>query len=328
MKVSNETKVGALTVIAVTLLVLGFNFLKGKSLLKKSNVIYARFPDVGTLEISNLVKIKGFRIGNVYKIENFDKDVSEVIVTITLLEEVNIPKNSVAIINSSLTGNPSISILPGNATTFIAKGDTILSSSNPDILAKVMNSVDPVMANIKQAVDSLKLVLSNLNSVFDEGTKANLKAVIANLKTSSNNLSVLLNTKDGAMAKTLHNFEIFTTNLNQNNDKINTTVENLKNTSQKLSEIEIKETVTKLNNTIAELQGIIQKANTSTGTLGLLINDPRLYNNLQNTSRSLNILIDDLKLHPKRYISFSVFGKKDKSEPLKAPLADSINNQK
>lgn len=328
MKVSNETKVGALTVIAVTLLVLGYNFLKGKSLLKKSNVIYARFADVGALEISNMVKIKGFRIGNVYKIDNMDKDVSEVIVTINMTEDINIPKNSVAIINSSLTGSASISVLPGNASSFISFGDTLQSSSNPDILSKVMTSVDPVMANVKQAIDSLKLVLSNLNSVFDEHTKANLKAVIANLKTSSDDLTVMLNSKNGALAKTLNNVETFTTNLNGNNEKLNTTIENLKNTSQKLSELELKETVANLNNTISQLQGILQKANKGEGTLGLLINDPKLYNNLQNTSRSLNILLDDFKLHPKRYVSVSVFGKKDKTEPLKAPLADSINNQK
>ncbi|MEQ1798281.1 MAG: MlaD family protein [Lacibacter sp.] len=328
MKVSNETKVGALTVIAVTLLVLGYNFLKGKSLLKKSNVIYARFADVGALEISNMVKIKGFRIGNVYKIDNMDKDVSEVIVTINMTEEINIPKNSVAVINSSLTGSASISVLPGNATSFISFGDTLQSSSNPDILSKVMTSVDPVMANVKQAIDSLKLVLSNLNSVFDEHTKANLKAVIGNLKTTSDDLTVMLNSKNGALAKTLNNVETFTTNLNGNNEKLNTTIENLKNTSQKLSELELKETVANLNNTISQLQGILQKANKGDGTLGLLINDPKLYNNLQNTSRSLNILLDDFKLHPKRYVSVSVFGKKDKTEPLKAPLADSINNQK
>jgi phospholipid/cholesterol/gamma-HCH transport system substrate-binding protein len=328
MKVSNETKVGALTVIAVTLLVLGYNFLKGKSLLKKSNVIYARFTDVGSLEISNLVKIKGFRIGNVYKIENMDKDVSEVIVTINMIEEVNIPKNSLAVVNSSLTGNSSISILPGNATSFLSFGDTIQSSNNPDVIAKVLGAVDPVMANIKQAVDSLKLVLGNLNSVFDEHTKANLKSVIANLKTSSDDLTVMLNTKNGALAKTLNNVESFTGNLKGNNEKLNTTIENLKNTSQQLSEVQIKETVTNLNNTITQLQGILQKANKGDGSLGLLINDPKLYNNLQNTSRSLNILVDDLKLHPKRYVSLSIFGKKDKTEPLKAPLADSINNQK
>lgn len=328
MKVSNETKVGALTVIAVTLLVLGYNFLKGKSLLKKSNVIYARFSDVGALEISNLVKIKGFRIGTVYKIDNMDKDVSEVIVTINMIEDVHIPKNSVAVINSSLTGNASISVLPGNAKDFLSLGDTIRSTNNPDILSKVMTSVDPVMANIKQAVDSLKLVLGNLNSVFDEHTKENLKTVIANLKTSSGNLSLLLDTKDGSLAKTLKNVEGFSTNLNNNNEKLNATIDNLKNTSQQLSEVQIKETVTNLNNTITQLQGILQKANKGDGTLGLLINDPKLYNNLQNTSRSLNILMDDLKVHPKRYVSLSIFGKKDKTEPLKAPLADSINIQK
>lgn len=327
MKVSNETKVGALTVIAVTLLILGFNFLKGKTILKKSNVLYARFPDVGSLEVANLVKIKGFRIGNVYKISTLDKDVSEVIVTINLIEEVNIPKNSVAVINSSLTGSASISIIPGNASDFLAKGDTVLSSSNPDILAKIMTSVDPVMANIKQAVDSLKLVLGNVNSMFDADTKANLKHTIANLKTTSDNLAILMNSKNGALAKTLNNVETFTTNLNTNNEKLNTTIDNLKNTSQKLTELQLKETVANLNSTITQLQGILQKANNGDGSLGLLINDPKLYNNLQNTSRSLNILLDDFKTHPKRYVSFSVFGKKDKSEPLKAPLADSVNQK-
>ncbi|MFT3844560.1 MAG: MlaD family protein [Lacibacter sp.] len=328
IKVSNETKVGALTVIAVTLLVLGYNFLKGKSLINKSDVVYARFSDVGPLEISNMVKIKGVRIGNVYKIQPADKDVSEVIVTITMTEDVNIPKNSVAVINGSLTGSASINIIPGNAASFIQYGDTLISEKNPDLISKVMENIDPVMANIKHAVDSLKLVLGNLNSLFDENTKANIKSAVANLNTSSAHLSVLLNTKDGALAKTLNNAQTFTGNLNTNNEKLNATIENLKITSQKLSEVQIKETVTNLNNTITQLQAILQKANKGDGSLGMLINDPKLYNNLQNTSRSLNILLDDLKVHPKRYINISVFGKKDKSEPLKAPLADSIHNQK
>lgn len=328
INVSNETKVGALTVIAVTLLVLGYNFLKGKSLIQKSNVIYARFTDVGALEISNLVKIKGFRIGNVYKIKNMDKDVSEVVVTINMIEDVNIPKNSLAVVNNSLTGNASISVIPGDASAFLKYGDTIQSSNNPDVISKLMNSVDPALVNIKEAVDSLKLVLSSINSVFDETTKANLKAAVANLKNTSANLSVLLNSKDGDLAKTLKNAQVFSDNLNQNNEKLNTTIENLKNTSQKLTEVQIKETVANLNNTITQLQTILQKANKGEGSLGLLINDPKLYNNLQNTSRSLNILVDDLKMHPKRYVNISIFGKKDKTEPLKAPLADSINNQK
>lgn len=328
MKVSNETKVGALTVIAVTLLVLGYNFLKGKSLIKKSNVIYARFPDAGALEASNPVKIKGYKIGNVYKIDRIDKNVSEIVVAINLQEPVNIPNNSIAIVNSGLTGVNVLNIIPGNSTSLLKIGDTLHSGNNPDLLSKIMTSIDPVTASIKQAVDSLRMVLSNVNSLFDENTKANLKNVIANLKTSTASLSVMLNAKDGALAKTLNNAETFTTNLNKNNEKINATMDNLKVTTEKFKNLQLQETITNLNNTVAQLQSVIQKANSKDGSLGLLINDPKLYNNLQNTTRSLNILLDDLKTNPKRYVNVSVFGKKDKSTPLTAPLADSANNNK
>jgi len=327
-KVSNETKVGALAVIAVTLLVLGYNMLKGKNLIERSDVIYARFPDVGALEISSPVKIKGYRIGNVYGISSADDNVSEVIVAINVDQKVNIPVNSLAVVNGSLTGITTLMIKTGNATSYIKKGDTLNSEVSADLMAKINSSIDPVLVNIKQAVDSLKLVLGNLNSVFDEGNKANLKAVIANLKNTSANLNELLNSKDGALAKTLNNAETFTTNLNKNNESLNKTIENFKTTSQKFSELELKETINGLSQTVNQLQTVLDKINKGDGSLGLLINDKKLYNNLENTVRSVNTLIDDLKMHPKRYVSISVFGKKDKSTPLTAPLADSVNNQK
>lgn len=325
MTVSNETKVGALTVVAVTLLVLGYNMLKGKNLIKRSDVIYARFADVGSLEISSPVKVKGFRIGNVYSIESSDENISEVIVAINVDQKVNIPVNSMAVINGSLTGSTSLNINPGNATTYIKVGDTLRSEPSADLMSKLNSSVDPVLANIKQAVDSLKMVLSSFNSVFDEGNKANLKAVIANLKNTSANLTELLDSKDGSLAKTLKNAETFTTNLNKNNENLNATIENFKTTSKKFSELELKETINGLNNTVTQLKDVMEKINKGDGSLGLLVNDKKLYNNLQNTVRSLNILLDDLKTHPKRYVSFSVFGRKDKGTPLNAPLADSTN---
>jgi phospholipid/cholesterol/gamma-HCH transport system substrate-binding protein len=327
MTVSNETKVGALTVIAVTLLVLGYNMLKGKNLIKRSDVIYARFADVGSLEISSPVKVKGFRIGNVYSIEASDENISEVIVAINVDQKVNIPVNSLAVINGSLTGSTSLNINPGNASNYIKVGDTLRSEPSADLMSKLNSSVDPVLANIKQAVDSLKMVLSSFNSVFDEGNKANLKAVIANLKNTSANLTELLDSKDGSLAKTLKNAETFTTNLNKNNENLNATIENFKTTSKKFSELELKETINGLNNTVTQLKDVMEKINKGDGSLGLLVNDKKLYNNLQNTVRSLNILLDDLKTHPKRYVSFSVFGRKDKGTPLNAPLADSTNKQ-
>jgi phospholipid/cholesterol/gamma-HCH transport system substrate-binding protein len=311
--VSNETKVGALTVIAVTLLVLGYNMLKGKNLIKRSDVLYIRMADAGPLEVSSPVKIKGYKIGNVYSIGSKDENVSELIIAVNLV--------------GSLTQAASLNITLGDSKSYVREGDTINSVVTPDLLTKIGDNVDPVLANLKQAVDSMKLLLGNLNSVFDEGNKANLKAVIANLKNTSANLNELLNSKDGALAKTLNNAEQFTANLNKNNENLNKTIENFKNTSQKLSELELKETVASLTQTVNQLQTVLDKINKGDGSLGLLINDKKLYNNLENTVRSVNILIDDLKTHPKRYVSFSVFGRKDKGTPLIAPLADSTNKK-
>jgi phospholipid/cholesterol/gamma-HCH transport system substrate-binding protein len=323
MQISNETKIGALTIVAITLLVLGYNFLKGKDLTRKSNVIYAKFTDVGALEISNPVKIKGFRIGNVYQIGNSDKQVTEVIVTINLQEDVLIPKNSVAVISSSLTGTSSINIMPGNASQYLKAGDTLQSSNNPDLVGKVMNSLDPILISAKQTIDTLKRVLINFNDILDPQTKANLQKIIANLESGTENLNGLLDNQNGALAKTLVNAEEFTRNLNQNNEKLNASIENFNQFSEKLTDLELKSTVDELNTTITQVQTLIGKFNQSDGSIGLLLNDPKLYNNLEQTAKSLNTLLDDFRIHPKRYVSFSLFGKKEKTLPLTAPLSDS-----
>ncbi len=219
MQVSNETKIGALTVVSVALLVIGYNFLKGKNLTKKSNVIYAKFSDVGALEISNPVKIKGFRIGNVYHIGNVDKEVSEVVVTINLQEDVLIPLNSIAVISSSLTGTSSINIMPGTEKKYLQEGDTLQSSNNPDLLGKVMNSLDPILITAKQTIDSLQRVLGNINDILDPQTRNNLRGTIANLESSTANLNQLLNSQDGALAKTLSNTETCRSNIKNKNQK-------------------------------------------------------------------------------------------------------------
>jgi phospholipid/cholesterol/gamma-HCH transport system substrate-binding protein len=188
--------------------------------------------------------------------------------------------------------------------------------------------VDPVLATVKNTVDTLKILLSKVNNVFDNSTQNNLRSVIAHLNETSANLAVLLNSKNGALARTLANAETFTGNLNTNNENLNTAITNLKNTTQQLSEAQFKETIQNLNRTVAQLQTMLTKVNNGEGSLGLLVNDPKLYNSLQSTSRSLNTLLDDFKLHPKRYVSVSVFGKKDKTEPLKAPLSDTPHVQK
>lgn len=326
MKVSNETKVGALTVVAITMMVLGYNFLKGKSLLRKSNEIYVVFNNIGSIERSNVVKINGFQIGNVSRITNIDKRISKILLTINVTEEVEIPKNSVAVVQSSLTASSYISILPGDSKEMMQFGDTLVSKDSPDIIAKLTHEMEPALANINVALDSLKLLLGSMNSVFDQENKNNFKAVISNLNTATGNLNVLLNSSNGALAKTLNNAESISQNLKNNNETITTTLQQFKKISEQLSKAELDAMTVSIRNTAETLNELLSKINHKEGSLGLLANDPALYHNLQQTTRSLNILLDDVKTHPKRYINVSVFGKKDKSQPLMAPLADSTQH--
>ncbi len=143
MKVSNETKIGALTIVSIALLVLGFNFLKGKSIFKSGDYLYAVYSDIKGIAPSNAVFINGFQIGSVSEVESGNSTVTRIVVTIKLNEAFNIPNNSVASINSNPLGSPSIEILLGNNPDYYKNGDTIRTSSAPSMLGTLTNKLGP-----------------------------------------------------------------------------------------------------------------------------------------------------------------------------------------
>lgn len=331
MKISNETKIGALTAIAITLLVLGFNFLKGKTFFGKSHSLYAKYTNVQGLANSNPIMINGLQVGTVYSITP-DKSMKQILVNMTLTKDVDIPKNSVALINTDLLGQKSIVIRLGDATEFLPKNDTIATEATTGIFNEILSKVDPIFLQLKKAVGSIDSILLSVNRILDPAAKNNIGATLdhlnkttANLITASASLTVLLDTQTGALAKTLNNLNSFTGNLAGNNEKINNLVGNLDKTATNLSKLELEKTLTTLNGTIGDLKSTIGKLNSTSGTAGLLLNDTKLYNNLTATANKLNLLIDDLKTNPKRYVNISVFGKKNKGNGLTVPLPDTVN---
>lgn len=334
MNISNETKVGALTAIAIALLILGFNFLKGKTLFKTGNFIYAKYTDTKGIMVSNGVFINGYQVGSVYDIENADANLSAIVVAIKLKDNYNIPSNSVASIKENPLGNASINISLGDAATYVKPGDTILTSSSAGLLGDVMNKLGPVSDQIKATVGSLDSVLKNINTIFDPATKNNLQEVIANINkttaslvVSSASIQAMLNQQTGAITASMNNVNSFTKNLADNNEKVTRMISNVERTTENLSKADIDGTVAQLKTSIETLNGILAKASSTDGSLGKLLNDKTLYDNLSNTVRSANILMDDLRVHPKRYVNISVFGKKDKTGPLMAPLDSTKNKQ-
>jgi phospholipid/cholesterol/gamma-HCH transport system substrate-binding protein len=330
MKISNETKVGALTAIAITMLILGFNFLKGKTLFKTGNYLHAKYTDSKGIMVSNPVFVNGFQVGSVDDIENLDESLSTIVVTIKLKSNYNIPANSVATIKENPLGPASISIALGNAKQDLNVGDTLATASQDGLMGSLMNKLGPVGDQIKLTVQSLDSVLKNINTIFDPNTKNNLQQTIANINkttaslvVSSASLQAMLNQQTGAVTQSMNNVASFTKNLSDNNEKVTRMIGNVEKTTDNLAKADIAGSVENLKATIAGLNAVVAKLNSQDGSLGKLMNDKTLYNNLTNTVRSANILLDDLRVHPKRYVNVSVFGRKDKSIPLTAPLNDS-----
>jgi phospholipid/cholesterol/gamma-HCH transport system substrate-binding protein len=326
MKFSNETKVGLLAIVSILILVLGFNFLKGKQVFSKTPVLFAEFSNIGILEKSNQVKINGLPVGTVYTMFPKDKEVNRIVVEIHLNRDVNIPKNSVAFIDGPLVGGAFINITKGDAHTYLRPGDTISTRLDQGLLNDIKAQISPTITRVNETLDSLKLTIGALNAVFDPNTKNNLRSMVANLTLSSAHLQRLLNAENGLLAQSLTNMNSVTANLARNNEIINRSLRNVETTTSQLANSDIEGTMASLRATINELHGTIRNLSTNKGTLGLLMNDRALYDRLDNMASRLNtvalsaeILFDDIRLHPKRYVNISVFGGKTKVEPLTSP---------
>jgi phospholipid/cholesterol/gamma-HCH transport system substrate-binding protein len=319
MKISNETKVGILTISALTLLILGFNFLKGKELFTRSNKIFAVFSDLGPLSKSNEVKINGYVIGKVYALKAKDKTITGTVATINLTEDVNIPDNSQAYISSPLVGSSFIAIEKGNSTTYLKPGDTLNTRKDAGILDDVKAQLNPTLLKVRSTLDSLTIVFSGINRMLSSEAKGNIQQTLSNLNQASNYLSKLLNNETGVLAKTLNNANAISENFRNNNDSITAAISNTKRLTEKLSSLEIQQTIDSIQTVVTQLKTTIAKVSSPDGSLGALISDKQLYNKLNDAILSAEILMDDIRAHPKRYVNISVFGKKDKGGELTSP---------
>ena len=319
MKISNETKVGVITIVSLTLLILGFNFLKGKELFNKSKKLYAIFDNLGSLEKSNDVKLNGLPIGKVYDYNEKDKDVNGIVVTINLSRNVNIPDNSQAYISTPLVGSSSIIIEKGNSTTTLKPGDTLKTKIENGILGDMKEQMNPTLLKVRNALDTLSVVFQNINKLFNSQTKGNLQQTVANLNDASSSLKNLMNDQTGPLAKILNNATSITDNFKKNNDSITGMISNAKQLTGKLAKLGFQQVVDSVQSLLTELKTTLNKVTSDNGTLGSLINDKKLYNRLNDAVLSAETLMDDIRVHPKRYTGNIIFNRKDKTGPLTSP---------
>ncbi len=310
---STLTKVGILTTLSIAALIWGVSFLKGKGAFKKENTYYAIYERIDGMSTGSPVFLSGFKIGSVTDIY-FTPDTSgSLTVEFTVNEQVLLPKPTTArIFSNDLMGNKAIELILGTSNTLHNTGDTL----EPDFEGSLKDMVSIQMIPIKNQAESLMKELEDainiVNSVFNEQTQQNISASISRMRNTFINLDSIVYDGKGKIGVILTNIESISTMLKKNNHEISNTLSNVSSLTDSLMAANIKETIMNANSTLTELAEISAKINNGEGSAGQLINNDSLYFNIQDITYNLNLLIEDLKQNPNRYVHISVFGGKDK----------------
>lgn len=308
MKFTKEIKVGFLAVLGIMMSVFSYNYLKGINLFDKNRKFIVKYEKVDGLSVSNPVTMNGFKIGKVQKINFNSKNTRELLVDIIIDNDVIFPKTSLAeLYETGLIGGKAIAIIPDykNDSTIAIDGDYLKGVIKPGLTELVNQILPQVQLQIEAVMKNAEIVLQNINTLFDDETKKELKSSIEDF---SNLTSSLSETSDEISKLIADNSENLTNSLSDFRSASN----NIKSITDSLNSDDIKSVTINLNSLVNNLNSITTSLKNSEGTAGKLINDKSIYDNLENATNQLNRLIEDIKLNPSRYINFSVFGKKNK----------------
>lgn len=302
MTISKEVKTGALVIIGLVLIIFTFNYLKGQNLLDSSRKFYAVFEDVGGLGGSAPVTINGLTVGKVQNIGFMDDANGSLKVTMILDNDFQFSKNSKAeIYETGLIGGKAIGIIPANDNAEVAKsGDQLTSSVKKGMLESL--DVATIQQKIEGVMVSADSLMTNINDVFDAKTKANLKNGIAELnstitsfKHTSRSLNELITSNQEKLDSTLTNFSNISGNLSKITDSV--------------AEADLAQVIKNLESTIGNFDKILTSISNGEGSMGKLLKDEGLYNNIEGATKEMKELLRDIKLHPKRY--FRILSKKE-----------------
>ena len=308
MKITKEIKAAILILSGILLFIFIFNYLKGENLLSSSMKITAIYTNVEGLVPSAAVTINGHKVGKVQDIV-FAKDGSGNLEVVMLIEnDFKFSKNSKAqLYESGLIGGKAIAIVPAfDGAENVSSGDVLLSETKPGLTELVNQRLTPLQEKIEKVMVSTDALLSNINSIFDEKTKSNIKGSIAQLKqtitsfeSTSNALNTLIEDNKTSITTTLDNFTDIS--------------EDLSTVSSNLADADLKQTISGLQSSITNFDQLLKTIDKGEGSIGKLMKDEGLYNNLEGALEQIEALLEDMKLNPKRYVHFSLFGKKPKT---------------
>ena len=307
MKLTPEIKTAIMMIAVIGLFIFGFSYLKSNDVFSKDRTFYAVYNDAEGMAVGTPVTINGFQVGSVQNI-SFLNSSGNLIIKFRVENKFEFNSNSTAkIYEAGLIGGKAIAIVPSSKDAPLAKsGDTLQAAISPGLTELVNNKLSPLQDKIEAMIVNADAALQNINSILDEPTRANLKLSVEGFSNSmqeldklGKSLNAVVSGKDGQLKNTMA--------------ELNTASKNLAAITSDVANADIGTTLNELKTVTSSLSNILKNMDEGKGSAGKLLNDDALYSNLSEASNALNLLLEDMRENPKRYVHFSIFGKKQQS---------------
>lgn len=322
MKIRKEVKVGGLMIVSLFVLFWGVNFLKGNDIFTKHRTFYGKYNAVDGLSVSSRVMVNGFKVGKVTKIF-LGKSNDEIIVVFNIdNNDLTIPKNTIArLISEDYFGTKAISLIIGDTNVIAENKDTLITDAQSSLQEEVNKQVLPIKKKAESLISSVDSVVIAFRAVFNPKTNESIRdaiysinATLKNVEAISFGLDTLLGSKNSELAQIVGNIKVVSSNIKKNSYELSAIIKNVNGITDSLAASNITSIINNANLSLIEMQAVIHKVNSGEGSLGMLINNDSLYNNMVASSVNLDKLIIDLKENPGRYVNVSIFGGKDKKD--------------
>lgn len=302
MKLSNEIKTAILVLSGILMFIVGFSYLKSNNIFSSDRTFFAIYDDIEGVSVGTPVTVSGFNVGSIQDI-SFYQNTMDILVKFRVENKVKFSKNSVAqIYETGLIGGKALAILPNNGP-LAQSGDTLRSSIAPGLTELVNDKLSPLQEKIESTFVSADSLLKNINNVLDVNSQNQIKEsfsqlsdLVINLKESAENLNSIINSNEIKINDIVSNVDNFSSNFSS--------------LSNSFSDVEV--IIGNLTKTSNNLNSIIDEISSGDGSFNQLIYDDSMIKSLNEASNNLNLLMEDLRLNPKRYVHFSLFGKKNK----------------
>ena len=306
---NKEFKIGLFAIASIIALIFGVNYLKGINILNENRNFYAVYENIGGLQVGSTVLVNGYKVGMVSDINLLAQQRQNLLVTISIDKEFDIPVNTICkIVNQDLMGSKGITLVLGDNNYLVNSGDTLIGNIEGSLQDEVNAQILPLKNKAEELIGSIDSVMMIVTAVLNKNTRENLRNSLSSLDKTFELMSqtmgkvdTMVDLNDERISKVIQNLESISTNLESSNGKIKNILTNFSSLSDSLAKADI-------GTALQNLSDLTTKINNGEGSIGLLLKDDKIYVNFEKSTRELASLLEDIKKHPSRYVNFSIIG--------------------